>query len=96
MKRILFALICLFIFTASIAQDPISVRTKSNGISDQSVQTLAFTHANIQVRPDLLLQDATLVVKGQRIVAVGVDIPIPKEALEIDVHGFYIFPSFVT
>ena len=45
--------------------------------------------------PDLLLQDADMIIKGDRIVEVGKDLNIPEGAQVIDLHGYYIFPSFI-
>lgn len=97
LSKITFALlIALTMFQCSIkAQDMSTVKTPSNGVADKWVKTTAFTNASIQVRPDLLLQNATLIIKGDRIIAVGSDVVIPADAEVVDLNGYFIFASFI-
>jgi imidazolonepropionase-like amidohydrolase len=71
------------------------IQTPPNGVSDELVQTIAFTHANIQASPTVLLMDATLLIRGSKILAVGKNVTIPSDAQIIDLKGKWIFPSFI-
>ncbi|MFM2224888.1 MAG: hypothetical protein RJA07_1090 [Bacteroidota bacterium] len=65
-----------------------------NGVHDNRSTRYAFVHANI-VDANQQLKDATLIIKDDKIEAVGYNISIPKDATIIDLKGKYIYPSFV-
>ena len=90
MKKTIFFL-PLFIFCKIIfAQDLAPV----NGVHDNRSTRYAFIHANI-VDANQNLHDATLIIKDDKIEAVGNNITIPKDATIVDLKGKYIYPSFV-
>ena len=64
-----------------------------NGTTDERLQTFAFTNANIVKDAQTTLANATLVIKQGKIV--GINIPIPKEAVVVDCKGKFIYPSFI-
>ncbi len=66
-----------------------------NGVKDQRDGVYAFTGAKIVVSPDQTLENATLLIRRGRIVAVGTDVVVPAEAVVIDAAGTTITPSFV-
>lgn len=66
-----------------------------NGVYDEQEDHYAFTNATIYVTPDQKLSKATLLIKEGKIVAVGKDIAIPKDAVAINLEGKYIYPSFI-
>jgi hypothetical protein len=67
-----------------------------NGPLDNRINLIAFVHANIQVSPNNLIKDATLIIKEGKIDAVqNNNQPIPKEAKIINLNGRYIYPSFI-
>lgn len=66
-----------------------------NGVYDQRDGHYAFSNATIQVSPTQQLKKATLLIKKGKIVAVGKDISIPKDAVVIDLAGKFIYPSFI-
>lgn len=66
-----------------------------NGIKDEKQATYAFTNATIVANEKTTLNAATLVVKNGRIVAVGTNVAVPKEAMVVDCKGKYIYPSFI-
>ena len=42
-----------------------------------------------------ILKDATLIIKQGKIISVGNNITVPKDAASIDCKGKYIYPSFI-
>ncbi|RFM30637.1 amidohydrolase [Deminuibacter soli] len=66
-----------------------------NGVADKREQCYAFTHATIVKDIKTTLQDATLVIRKGKIVSVGNDVSIPKDAVVINCKSKYIYPSFV-
>ena len=57
--------------------------------------TYAFTHATIYTAYNTKIENATLIIKGDKILNVGVGIVSPKEAVEINCTGKIIYPAFV-
>ena len=66
-----------------------------NGVADNREGCYAFTNATIVKDASTTLQKATLVIRKGKIVAVGTDITIPKDAVVIDCSGKYLYPSFI-
>ena len=66
-----------------------------NGVAAPSQACYAFTHATIVKDADSKLNDATLIIREGKIVAVGSSVNIPKDAVVIDCKGKFIYPSFI-
>ena len=66
-----------------------------NGVADQRSDYFAFTNATIVKDPQTTLQNATLVIKQGKIIAIGANITVPKDAVVVDCKGKYIYPSFI-
>jgi len=66
-----------------------------NGPEDIRPQYLALVHANIQIDPKTLVQDATIIIKNGKIEAIGKNLFVPKDAQEINLNGKFIYPSFI-
>src|SRR6516165_1830414 len=66
-----------------------------NGVQDYREGYVAFTHATIVKDSKTTLKDATLIIKQGKIIAVGNNLPVPKDAANIDCKGKYIYPSFI-
>lgn len=66
-----------------------------NGIADKRSGTFAFTNATIVKDVQTTLQNATLIISDGKIIAVGNNITIPKEAVIVDCKEKYIYPSFI-
>jgi imidazolonepropionase-like amidohydrolase len=66
-----------------------------NGIADEKVATYAFTNATIVAESGSVLNAATMVVKDGRILSIGTNVSVPKEAMVVDCKGKYIYPSFI-
>jgi len=91
MKRIFLSLLLLLTSAAAFAQETFPV----NGVRDVRSGTYAFTNATIIQNASTKIEKATLVIKQGKIVAVGVGVEIPKDAVVVDCNGKYIYPSFV-
>lgn len=90
-KRLLIACGCLIFSTMVMAQETFPV----NGIADPRHEYYAFTNATIVKDANTTLQNATMVVKDGKIVAVGNNVKVPQGAVEINCTGKYIYPSFI-
>ena len=66
-----------------------------NGVANPQNNVYAFTNATIVKDADNTLTNATLVVQGKKIVALGANVSIPKDAIVIDCKGKFIYPSFI-
>ncbi len=91
MKRIFLSLLLLLTGAAAFAQETFPV----NGVRDLRSGSYAFTNATIIQNASTKIEKATLVIKQGKIVAVGVAVEIPKDAVVVDCNGRYIYPSFV-
>ena len=91
MKRIFLSLLLLLTGAAAFAQETFPV----NGVRDLRSGSYAFTNATIIQNASTKIEKATLVIKQGKIVAVGVGVEIPKDAVVVDCNGKYIYPSFV-
>ncbi len=91
----------LFLLACALAYQPLSAQTHNtntfpeNGVADQRDGHYAFTNATIVVSADKRIENATLIIKKGKISAVGAGISIPKDAVNIDLRGKFIYPSFV-
>ncbi|MBS1581118.1 MAG: amidohydrolase family protein [Bacteroidetes bacterium] len=66
-----------------------------NGPHDRTEVATAFIHAVVHVSPERTLRDATVVVRGGRIVDVGARADVPKGAIVTDLHGLHIWPGLI-
>ncbi|MCF8253419.1 MAG: amidohydrolase family protein [Bacteroidia bacterium] len=85
----------LLVFWISIGALSAQTGFPQNGPKDTRPDYVALVHASIQVNPTTLLKDAILLIKNGRIENVGIDIAIPAEARTIDLHGKYVYASFI-
>ncbi|MFZ9660452.1 MAG: amidohydrolase family protein, partial [Chitinophagaceae bacterium] len=89
-KRILFLFLVLAI-NHVVGQPGFPV----NGVNDPRDITYAFINATIVKDPQNTIQGATMVIRQGKITAIGIGIPIPKEAIVINCTGKFIYPSFI-
>jgi high-affinity K+ transport system ATPase subunit B len=82
----LFFLSCFCSITA-ICQETNSV----NGVADNRTHSYAFTNAKIVKDAQTTLQNATLIIKEGKIIAVGNNLSIPSDAIVIDCKGKTIY-----
>ena len=90
MKNLYLFLVALLLSSSAFAQT-----TPNYGIRVKNSNITAFTNANIQVTPELLLENASMVLRDGLIEAVGSNIRIPADASGLAVTGQFIFPSFI-
>ncbi|MFM7016379.1 MAG: amidohydrolase family protein [Bacteroidota bacterium] len=64
-------------------------------LSNQRINTYAFTHAEIWQDDQTIISDATLIIQKNKIIAVGKGLPIPSDAIVYDLKGKRIIPSFI-
>lgn len=95
LRPYLLLLSLLFVAQTGLAQD--QIKTPANGVADEIHSTTAFVNASIQVDPDHIIHNATLIVRGSKIVSVGSDafVSIPENCEVIDLKDKWIFPSFI-
>lgn len=92
MKKILLAIVLVFSTTILFAQQ---TTFPVNGSFDTRPGMFAFTNATIVVNANQTLTNATLLIKGQTIQAVGANLSVPKGYVIIDLKGKFIYPSLV-
>ncbi|MBX2913196.1 MAG: amidohydrolase family protein [Cyclobacteriaceae bacterium] len=66
-----------------------------NDVKDDRAGQYAFTNATIVVDPQTTLQNATLLIKGDKVEQVGANLSVPKGYVSIDLKGKYIYPSLI-
>ncbi|MBL4707360.1 MAG: amidohydrolase family protein [Flavobacteriales bacterium] len=66
-----------------------------NGSKDSRNHYTAFTHANIFIKAGQTLENATLLIKNDKIIALGTSIEIPLNTIQIDLEGAFVYPSFI-
>ncbi|MEO6681754.1 MAG: amidohydrolase family protein [Ginsengibacter sp.] len=90
---------CLFLFAIFSMSISLNVSAQAtfpvNGIANPQNNVYAFTKATIVKDADNIIENATLLIQGKKIVAIGKNVSIPKDAIIIDCQGKYIYPSFI-
>src|SRR3982751_5653840 len=66
-----------------------------NGVADPRHGHYAFTNATIVKDANTTLNNATLIIKDGKIIAVGTNLKVPAGAVEVNCNGKYIYPSFI-
>ncbi|OAV43715.1 amidohydrolase family protein [Lewinella sp. 4G2] len=66
-----------------------------NGVYDQRDGHYAFTNATIHVSPDRVIENGTLVIRKGKIVSVSASSGAAAGAVEVDLKGKHIYPSFI-
>ncbi|MCA9116174.1 MAG: amidohydrolase family protein, partial [Planctomycetaceae bacterium] len=59
------------------------------------VENYAITGARVTTSPGRVLEQATVVCRGGRIIAVGQGVPVPPDALLIDGTGLHVYAGFI-
>ena len=89
--KIIQIVIALALFNQIFAQETFPV----NGVVENFEPIYAFTNANIISSPGVEFQNSTLIIKGDKIIALDSNLNIPKGAIIFDLNGDYIYPSFI-
>ncbi len=74
------------------AQDEIY---NKNGVRDNRLEIYYFKNATIQTDYQTKLENASMIVRGGVVEAVGTNLAAPKGAVEVDLEGKYIYPSLI-
>ena len=89
--KLFFLAAFLYLPSTSSAQETFPV----NGVADMRSDFFVFTNATIVKDPQTTLANSTLVIRHGKIVAIGANVAVPKDAVVIDCKGKYIYPSFI-
>jgi len=92
MKKYLFSLITIGIFSSAFAQDYFP---KNDQLKENYDGLIAFTNAVIHIDADREIDSGTLLIRSGKIISVGSNVKIPDHALVHDLDGKHIYPSFV-
>lgn len=68
---------------------------KNDGVKQTFKNQVALTHATIYTSPTNKVENATLLIKEDKIVEIGTSVNIPKEATILDATGKTIYASFI-
>lgn len=68
---------------------------QTNGAPFNVHTTYAFVNATIFVDYETTLNNATLLIKDGKVLQCGTSVSIPKQAVQINAKGKYIYPSFI-
>lgn len=90
MKRTSFLVAFLAMTTQAFSQTTFPV----NGARDQNHNAHVFTNATIVVNSTTTLESATMVIRDGKIAGIGLNVPIPPDAVMHDMTGKFIYPSF--
>ena len=83
----------LLIFVISSLQIQAQATFPANDVASPKDGSYAFTNATIVKDAQTTLQNATLLIKQGKIV--GINVPVPKDAVVVDCKGKFIYPSFI-
>ncbi|MBK6266329.1 amidohydrolase family protein [Marivirga sp. S37H4] len=89
-KQIFIACLCFVVFSSN-AQETFQV----NGVKDDRTNLHAFTNATLHVDYQTTMENAILVIKDNKVIALGTDIAVPQGAIVHDLSGKHIYPSFI-
>lgn len=90
-KTLTLLLVGLFAFIGMHAQQTYPV----NGVHDNREGIYALTNATVHTTYNQVTENATLLIKKGKVVAVGTSVAIPKTAVIINMEGKHIYPAFI-
>ncbi len=85
----------LFLFLFNLSLFAQEYFPDNEGVKQKTDIPYVFTNATIVDGYDNVINSGQLMIKADKIIAVGKSINIPKDAVVIDLEGKYIYPSFV-
>ncbi len=91
MRKIKLLFSCLVLTTMLHAQETFPV----NGVADKRDGCYAFTNATIVKDAQNTIQNGIMVIRDGKIIAVGTNVAVPKDAVVIDCKDKFIYPSFI-
>ena len=90
MKSVITSLLLLFTqFVFSQITFPV------NGVANSYESTHAFINSTLIISPQQIIQNGTLIIKGDEIIRANADTTLPKGAIVHDMKGKYIYTSFI-
>ena len=91
MKKIFISFCLSILYTGLLAQTTFV----KNGPANNTVEYYAYTHALVYINAQTIINDATILVKKGKIVSVTANGIVPKQAIEVNLSGKTVYPSFV-
>lgn len=85
--------VCLLLAATSVAAQVST--TVVDGLRTKAVRLIAYTNCTAVPAPGEKIDSAVIVVRGERIIAVGKNAAIPKGAEVRDLHGAWVYAGFV-
>lgn len=85
----------LFLSIIFLGSNGFSQLVPSNGVADSKVGYYALQNANVYVSAAELIENATVLIKGDKIEKIGKLIILPQGCVEIDMQGQTILPAFI-
>jgi imidazolonepropionase-like amidohydrolase len=95
MKKLVFRILILSSFLLATSSLFSQVTFPRNGVADQREGLYAITNATIFKSWNEKLENATLVIRKGKIEAIGLGIPVPKDAVVVDASGKTVYPGFI-
>jgi len=96
MRRNIFFVFCFLSLVITFSTKVFAQETYPvNGTTDPRETVFAFTNATIVQDADHIIQNATMLVQKDKIIAIGNNISIPAGAVVLNCDGKYIYPSFI-
>ncbi len=92
MKKILTIAACLALGAGSVMAQETFPR---NGVYDERSGLVALTNATIHTDYKTTLNNATLLIRGGKVEAVGTNVKVPAGAVVVDAKGKHIYPGLV-
>lgn len=92
MKKTLFLVFLSTFLTKMQAQDYFPV---NESIHNKNNNYTVFTNAIIYITPTQKIEKGTLVVQDGKVISVGNNVAVPKNAITINLDGKSIYPSFI-
>ena len=91
MRLLLTAFFLAFTCNWVLAQETFPV----NGVNSSFEPIYAFTNAHIVISPNSEIKNGSLLIQGDKILAVDSNLAIPKGSIINDLQGDFIYPSFI-
>ncbi len=85
------ALCFLLLSVMSLAQETFL----SNNTADERSTTYAFVNAKLVIDPATVIENGTLLIKGDKILQAGRGVSVPANAIQVDLEGKYVYPGFI-
>ncbi len=90
MKKVLYLLLLLGLHLQAQEYFP-----DNDDISAVSNLTRVIKNATITTSPGVTMENATIVIRDGKIIAIGKNVGVPKNAVVEDATGLHIYPSFI-